>query len=71
MAINTQSILTAVLAVAVTVLVVDRTIEPAQAQSCASSWDVEDSASKVISRVLFCMDGSRLSNERLSTYCNS
>ena len=27
--------------------------------------------SNVIQRILFCIDGSRISNGRLSTYCNS
>ena len=37
---KTQTMLTIALTVAVSVLLVDRIIEPAQAQDCASPWDV-------------------------------
>ena len=30
-----------------------------------------DDDSYVISRILYCIDGSRITNGRLSTYCNS
>tara|TARA_B100001059_G_C17782899_1_gene555330 strand:- start:91 stop:297 length:207 start_codon:yes stop_codon:yes gene_type:complete len=67
--------LTIALTVAVSALLVDRIIEPAQAQDCPSSWEigrlVDDAADKVINRVLFCVDGSTVNGNSLSTYCNS
>ena len=65
-----QSMLTFTLAVAVLSLLVDRGIEPAYAQDCATRYDVESAADRVIDRVLFCIDGSSVDGS-LSTYCNS
>ena len=61
--------LTIALTAAVLTLLVDKVIEPAQAQNCASQRDVEDAADRVIQRVLYCIDGSSVDG-RLSTYCN-
>lgn len=65
-----QSMLTFVLAIAVLGLLVDRGIEPAYAQDCATRYDVESAADRVIDRVLYCIDGSSVDGN-LSTYCNS
>lgn len=66
-----QSMLTIALTLAVSVLIVDRAIEPANAQDCASSWEVDAAADKVIQRVLYCMDHATVSGGTLITYCNS
>ena len=73
---KTQSMLTIALTFAVTVLLVDRIIEPAQAQDCASTWDVvqavgdaqdrieeiiEEEVDRAYQRTLFCMNGSGIS----------
>ena len=47
MANKTQSMLTIALTFAVTVLLMDRIIKPAQAQDCAPMWAVLDVDSKV------------------------
>ena len=65
-----QSMLTFTLAVVVLSLLVDRGIQPAHAQECATRYDVVTSAENVIQRVLYCMDGSSVDGT-LSTYCNS
>ena len=64
-----QSMLTIALTAAVLTLLVDKVIEPAQAQNCASQDDVEEQADRVIQRVLYCIDGSSVDG-RLSTFCN-
>ena len=61
--------LTIALTAAVLTLLVDKVIEPAQAQNCASQDDVEEQADRVIQRVLYCIDGSSVDG-RLSTFCN-
>ena len=79
-----QTMLTIALTAAVSVLMVDRMIEPAQAKDCPSAYRisqiVEDAvddrtrieANRVIERVLFCMDGARVTDSgRISTYCDS
>ena len=70
MANKVQSMLTFVLTLAVLTLLVDKGIEPAQAQECATSYDVASQADRVINRVLYCIDGSSVDGS-LSTYCNS
>ena len=47
--------LTTVLAVAVTILVVDRAIEPAHAQDCASSYEVSEAVSNARRDILDCL----------------
>ena len=55
-----QTTLTIALTFAVSVLMVDRIIEPAQAQNCATNLDVQFEASTVVRRVLECIDGSKV-----------
>ena len=63
--IYTKSVFT-VIAICLCVLVAqnagDFVIEDAQAGTCNEN--------KIISRILFCLDGSRVSDGRLVTYCN-
>lgn len=68
---KTQTMLTIALTVAVSALLVDRIIEPAQAQDCASRYDIKREADRVIKRVLYCIDGGSTDGGRLVTYCNS
>ena len=68
---KTQTMFTIALTAAVSLLLVDRIIEPAQAQDCASPYDVVAEADRVIKRVLFCIDGGYITDGSLSTYCNS
>ena len=51
-----QSMLTIALTAAVLALLVDRVIEPAQAQDCASKLEVAMEVDNAASRVLSCMD---------------
>lgn len=67
---KTQTMLTIALTVAVSALLVDRIIEPAQAQNCASPYVVEDQANRVIKRVLYCMDGASVDGGSIHTACN-
>ena len=59
---KTQSMLTIALTFAVALLLVDRMIEPAQAQNCASGWDVRQQADRVIKKVLTCISEVYLYN---------
>ena len=53
-----QSMLTIALTAAVLALLVDRVIEPAQAQDCASTLDVAMKVDMAANRVLSCIDRS-------------
>ena len=62
---NTQTMLTIALTLAVTVLLVDRLIEPVQAQDCASVYDVMDVGASV-REVLTEMDIAQMRIETLN-----
>jgi len=49
---KTQTMLTIALTVAVSGLLVDRTIEPAQAQDCATAYDIESAIGDMRERVM-------------------
>jgi hypothetical protein len=57
MTIDKQSMLTTVLAFAVTVLVVDRAIEPAYAQNCLAEWQVQSMISGAANKVITTVNG--------------
>ena len=63
---KTQSMLTIALTAAVSVLLVDRMIEPAQAQMCAQKFDityaVDKAADEIVARVSDCIGRSQVSD---------
>jgi ABC-type phosphate transport system ATPase subunit len=52
---KTQAMLTIALTLAVTVLLVDRIIEPAQAQDCATTYEVEEAVRIARRDILDCL----------------
>lgn len=52
---KTQTMLTIALTAAVSLLLVDRIIEPAQAQDCASSYEVNEAVSSARRDILECL----------------
>ena len=61
---KTQTMFTIALTAAVSVLLVDRMIEPAQAQMCATSFDisyaVDNAADEIVARVSDCIGKSKV-----------
>ena len=57
---KTQTMLTIALTAAVSILTVDRIIEPAQAQFCASSLDLSEQTNSIVRRVSQCIHGSQV-----------
>ena len=55
-----QTMLTTALTAAVAVLMVDRIIEPAQAQMCASSYDLSAQTKSIVRGVSKCIHGSQV-----------
>mgnify|MGYP001189281064 CR=1 FL=1 len=51
-----QTMLTIALTLAVTVLLVDRIIEPAYAQDCATSWELASAVSEIENAIIIWSD---------------
>ena len=53
---KSQTMLTIALTFAVSALLVDRIIEPAQAQDCATSWELSDAVSEIKNHIIIFSD---------------
>lgn len=71
---KTQTMLTIALTVAVSALLVDRTIEPARAQNCVASWQLTDATNNLnlgISSVKMGLDELKREVAAEAEYANS